>query len=89
MIEKTLKAIYVRRFQKHAIFTHDLLRLASKIGLELSEEQQEWLDKITTFNLTTQYDNYKQDFYNLCTKEFSAVGIDRIVTLKQWLKSQL
>ncbi len=89
VIEKTLKAIYVRRFQKHAIFTHDLLRLASKIGLELSEEQQDWLDKITTFNLNARYDNYKQDFYKLCTKDFSAVWVDRIVTLKQWLKNQL
>ena len=38
VIEKTLKALYVKRFEKHAIFTHDLLRLASKTGLDMSDE---------------------------------------------------
>jgi len=38
VIEKTLKALYVKRLQKHAIFTHDLLRLSKKIDLELSED---------------------------------------------------
>ena len=89
VIEKTLKSIYVSRLQKHAIFTHDLLRLATKVGLELTEEQEEWLDVITTFNLNVRYDNYKQDFYKLCTKDFTDKWIDRIETLREWLKSQL
>jgi len=38
LLEKTLKAIYVKKFKKHAIFTHDLLRLAKKIDLQLNEE---------------------------------------------------
>src|SRR5690606_9894143 len=78
VIEKTLKAIYVSRLKKHAIFSHDLLRLANKIGLELSNQQQEWLDEITTFNLNARYDNYKQDFHKLCTKEFATIWIERI-----------
>ncbi len=89
MIEKILKAIYVKQLEKHAIFTHDLLRLATKAGLNLSEEQKEWLDKITTFNLNARYDNYKQEFYKLCTQEFAGQWIDRINILKQWLIKQL
>lgn len=89
VIEKTLKAIYVKRLEKHAIFTHDLLRLSSKIGLDLSEEQEEWLDRITTFNLNARYDNYKQEFYKLCTKEFTDIWFDRILTLRKWLIEQL
>jgi len=89
VIEKTLKAVYVNRLQKHAIFSHDLLRLASKTGIELTEEQEEWLDEITTFNLNARYDNYKQDFFNRCTKEFTEIWIERIKTLKGWLKNQL
>ncbi|MBN2347686.1 MAG: HEPN domain-containing protein [Bacteroidales bacterium] len=77
MIEKLLKALYVKKKQEHAIFTHDLLRLASKIGLELSLEQQEWFDEITTFNLNARYDNNKQDFYRLCTKEFTDIWVSR------------
>lgn len=89
VIEKTLKALYVSKLQQHAIFTHDLLRLASKIGIEITEEQQEWLDEITTFNLNTRYDNYKQDFNKLCTKEFTKKWINRIEIIKEWLRSQL
>lgn len=44
VIEKLLKAIYIKKFQKHAIFTHDLLRLADKNALELTNEQMDWLD---------------------------------------------
>ena len=89
VIEKLLKALYVARLQKHAIFTHDLLRLATKTGVDLTEEQEEWLDEITTFNLNARYDNYKQDFNNLCTKEFTEMWINRIITLRGWLKNQL
>lgn len=88
VIEKTLKALYVSKHKQHAIFTHDLLRLASKTGLEIAEEQQEWLDEITTFNLNVRYDSYKQDFYKLCTKEFTEEWVDRIKIIRKWLKSQ-
>ncbi len=64
VIEKTIKAIYVKHFEKHAVFTHDLLRLTKKAGIEINEEYAEWLDKITTFNLNARYDNYKQDSIN-------------------------
>ncbi len=33
VIEKTLKALYVSKLKQHAIFTHDLLRLSSKIWI--------------------------------------------------------
>ncbi len=89
VIEKTLKAIFVSRFNKHAVFTHDLLRLAKKVELDLTEEQEEWLDEITTFNINARYDNYKQDFYKLCTKDFTTKWIGRIEILKKWLTNQL
>ncbi len=89
VIEKTLKALYVKRHQKHAIFSHDLLRLSNKIDLELSEDFEEWLDEITTFNLNARYDNYKQDFYQRCTKEFADTWLDRIEKIRLWLRNQL
>ncbi len=89
VIEKTLKALYVKRLQKHAIFSHDLLRLANKINIDLSEEFEDWLDKITTFNLNARYDNYKQDFYKLCTKDFADIWLERIEKIRVWLRNQL
>jgi len=89
VIEKTLKALYVNRLQKHAVFSHDLLRLSKKIDLELSEDFEEWLDEITTFNLNARYDNYKQDFHQLCNKEFADKWLDRIEKVRLWLRNQL
>ena len=85
VLEKLLKAHYVKNLQKHPIFTHDLLRLATKAGLEISEETEEWLDDISTFNINARYNNYKQDFYKLCTKEFTEMWSERIEKLRQWL----
>ena len=75
--------------QTHAIFTHDLLRLASKLNLPLTTEQEEWLDEISTFNINARYDSYKKDFQRLCTKDFANKWIERIEKLRQWLILQL
>lgn len=65
VIEKLLKAHFVKTQKRHAIFTYDLLRLALESRLEVSKEFEEWFDDISTFNINARYDNYKQDFYKL------------------------
>ena len=89
VIEKTLKALYVKRLHKHPIFSHDLLRLADIIDLELSDDFKEWLDEITTFNLNARYDNYKQAFHKRCTRDFTDIWLNRIEDIRLWLRSQL
>jgi HEPN domain-containing protein len=89
VLEKLLKAHYVKSNKTHAIFTHDLLRLVTKTGLELTNETEEWLDEISTFNINARYANYKQDFYKLCTKEFTNLWLERIEKLRLWLIKEL
>lgn len=89
VIEKLLKALYVRRLEKHPVFFHDLLRLAKKIDIELPTAYDEWLDEITTFNLNARYDDYKQSFNQLCTIDFASEWIEKIETIRKWLISQL
>ncbi|MDO9152181.1 MAG: HEPN domain-containing protein [Paludibacter sp.] len=89
VLEKILKAIYVKQYSKHPLFTHDLLRLAKKSNLEISENHEEWLDEISTFNLNARYDNYKQDFQKRCTSEYTQIWIKRIEELRLWLINQL
>jgi hypothetical protein len=66
-----------------------LLRLATLAGLELNEETEEWLDEISTFNINARYDSYKKDFYQLCTREFTALWSERIEKLRLWLMKGL
>jgi len=89
VIEKLLKALYVKKLHKHPVFLHDLLRLAKKIDINLPDGYDEWLDEITTFNLNARYDDYKQSFHKLCTIEFSNEWIGKIETLRKWLINQL
>jgi len=89
VLEKLLKAHFVKNQKKHALFTHDLLRLATKAELIFNDEIEEWLDDISTFNINVRYDNYKQDFYKLCTKDFAKLWSERIEIIRQWLIKEL
>ena len=60
----------------------DLLRLAQKAYLQLSDNQQDQFDIITTFNINARYPDYKQSFYKKCTYEYTKVNIDIITELK-------
>ncbi len=87
--DKLLKAFFVKTKRKHSPPIHNLLRIAEKSGLELSEEYADWLDAISLFNINTRYDDYKREFYNQCTKEFTELWIERIKELRKWIKKRL
>jgi len=89
VIEKLIKALYVKKLQKHPLLSHDLLRLFEKIDISLPSNYDEWLDKITTFNLNARYDDYKLSFHKLCTIDFTNEWITKIEILRQWLINQL
>lgn len=89
VIEKLLKALYVKNLRKHPVFSHDLLRLADKMAIVLPPNYDEWLDKITTFNLNARYDDYKQSFRKICTEDFFNEWNNKIEILKKWLINQL
>ncbi len=44
--EKLLKALYVKKFNKHAPFTHNLYRLGELAGLEMTDEQSDCLMRL-------------------------------------------
>ncbi len=91
VIEKLLKAIYAKNNKRapYAPKTHDLLYLAEKLNLELTEKQEMTLNEITTFNLSTRYDDYKRAFFNKCTDKYTTEQISKIEEVKLWLKKML
>ncbi len=88
-VEKLLKAHYVKQRGTHAPFTHNLYRLAELGELKVDEQRAEWLFRITTFNINARYDDYKKEFHALCTPSFAKEWIERIETLRLWIKSML
>ena len=91
VIEKLLKALYAKNNKgaPYAPKTHDLLYLTEKLSIELTEEQEVTLNEITTFNLSTRYDDYKRAFYDKCTDEYTEEQIKKIEEVKVWIETML
>ncbi len=89
VIEKLLKSILIIRKNELPPMTHDLRRLANIIELDLSDEHRKMFDMITSFNISTRYDDIKSDFYKICNEEFSVKWLENIKVIRLWLKSML
>jgi len=89
VIEKLLKALYVKHIDLQVPRIHDLLRLSELAGVITSEQHKDILDKITTFNISVRYPDYQQRFYNKCTSEFTRENINLIKEMRLWLISMI
>ena len=89
-IEKILKAFFVRDNQNQAPpFTHNLSMIAERTNLNLIPPQDELLLELNQFNLRSRYPDYKFEFYQKCTFEFSKLYFTKIKELYQWLLQQI
>ena len=61
------------------------LKIADQVGDFLTKA----LVEITKFNLNTRYDDYKREFYNKCTDEYTEKQIRKIEEVKVWLETIL
>lgn len=85
VIEKLLKAIYVKNVNINPPRIHDLLRLSDKAQIHTTEAQKDDLDLITTFNINARYPDFKQSFYKKCDHDFTKSNIVKIEELRAWL----
>ena len=86
MIEKLLKALYVKINNDYPPFFHNLLRLSEKCDLSLNEEQKLFFVTVTAFNINVRYDDYKMSFQQKCTPEFTSQWIENLKINRQWIK---
>jgi len=89
MIEKLLKALFVKSNGKFPPFLHNLLRLAEECNLELNEENRLFFVTVTAFNINARYDDYKMSFQRTCTPDFSAAWIELLKNKRLWIKGLL
>jgi len=85
-LEKLLKAYYVKNKSDYPPFIHNLLRLAEKSDLDLTDDKRRQLAAITAFNINTRYDDYKMSFKKQCTLEFTSEWVQIIKELRLWMK---
>jgi len=89
VVEKLLKAYYVKMIGNEVPRTHDLLKLAINAGIDLDETKKDELQYITLFNIETRYDEYRRDFRAKCSKKFTEENIVKIKGIRKWLKEKL
>jgi len=88
VIEKLLKAYYIKSVDENYPLIHDLLRIAEKGGLDLTDEQKDLLDEVSGFNIRVRYDDYKREFHKKCTADFTKGYIDKIEDFRKWIKKK-
>ena len=89
-LEKALKALYVNKNNLEAPFGHNLVKLASLIkNLVPGEDENILLADVTSFNITSRYDDYKRNFYEICDRDFADEYIINTEKMILWLKSQM
>ena len=89
VLEKILKGLVVQKTKEQALYTHDLIKLESIAGLELSKDEMELLDEVTDFNIRARYPEHKLQFYKQCDKEYTKNYFDDIVKLYKKLCQKL
>ncbi len=87
-LEKSLKGLVAKTTKNPAPYIHDLAKLSNLAQLNLSPDQIQNLRTITTFNISTRYDDIKFEFYKKCTKEYTEKHFLISKKLFLWLKKQ-
>lgn len=81
ILEKILKAHYVKTTKNESPHTHNLSDLAKLSKANLLEEELDFLADVNRFNIRTRYPDDKLKFYKACTLEYTKNNLDKIKKL--------
>ena len=84
-LEKILKALHYDLKDEHPLMTHDLSLLARKLELQMDPKLEADLKKISSFNISARYDDYKFKFRREANVEFVTQWIKRSDEIKSYL----
>lgn len=82
-IEKMLKALFVKVNRTSPPPIHHLPRLAMESGMELSEEDFEFLNELLRFNIEARYPKDRTAIRRRCTVKYVE---EMFVKVKKWQK---
>jgi HEPN domain-containing protein len=91
VIEKTLKACYVRSLNATPPRHHNLAFFAKESGIlqKLSEEQKTFIALLTPLNVESRYPTYKDNVFQTLTEERCRLLLQQTKEFFQWLRNQL
>jgi HEPN domain-containing protein len=89
VLEKILKALYVKTVDIQPPRVHHLLKIARESRLPFTDNQEQFLLEVTTYNLKGRYPDYKNSFSRKATREFTVNRVEQIKEMQLWLKKQI
>ena len=91
VIEKTLKAYWCGTQPVDPPYTHHHMRLAEGCGLydKMSDEQKNFLDLVTNYNIEARYPEDKEALARTLTPQICRQLIDETKQLMTWIIEQL
>ncbi|RLB12400.1 MAG: DNA-binding protein [Deltaproteobacteria bacterium] len=88
-IEKALKGIYQKRFNKIPPKTHNLLYLVEKVGLILPNDLYDFVFMLNRVSIPTRYPDDLQKMIRTYTKEKTKGILENSKELLKWLRTKL
>lgn len=91
VIGKTIKAYWCGTQTTDPPYTHNHMRLADGCGLYemMNDEQRDFLDTITNYNIEVRYPEDKAELAKTLTIEFCRKMIDDTRKIQLWIKEKL
>ena len=91
VIEKILKAYYVKTHEDIPPFTHKLIKLAESCDLyeEFSEEQKDFIDFVSPLNVEARYPTRKDELFNSLSKERCKKLLKETEEMLLWVRKKL
>ena len=90
-IEKTLKAYWCGTQVEDPPYTHHHMRLAEGCGIydSMDDEQKDFLDTITNYNIEVRYPQDKEELARTLTKQTCRNLIDETKQMMRWIQDVL
>ena len=63
--------------------------LAERCNIKLDERKTKIFVTCNSFNISARYEDYKNEFYERCTEEYTSEQIKNIEEVRTWLKEML
>jgi HEPN domain-containing protein len=89
VVEKLLKAYHVKRIDADYPRIHNLLEIAHKASLDLSDEQKLIISELTAFNLRARYPDYKNRFQKKADRQYTETHLSKIREIRKWLQEKI
>lgn len=88
-VEKMLKAIIAKRSQELPPRGHQLVRLAERAQIPLSEEQADFLRELSTHYIQSRYPEETEDISSQVSVQHARQVVEKTEEVVRWLTSML